>query len=211
MLDNILNRLKRQSSQSLMQGQLHFDNGVRLAAQGHYPLALLELKQATRANPDHAEARVELGLTYHKMGQLSKAIKAYLSALEIQSNLVTAYQNLGAAYDELGQFVNAFKAYAKAIVLSPQDPELRNDLGFAYFNVGSYAEAIKAFRQALNLDPNNGRAHYGLGLVYLDLGDVPLALTEHNELSGPNAEYFASLLWDKIRLQTPPPSWDEAP
>jgi len=90
---------------------MHFDRGVRLAAEGHYPNAIMELKLATRANPEHAETRVELGLAYHQMGQLSKAIKAYLAALEIRPNFMTASKNLGAAYDELGQFVNALKVY----------------------------------------------------------------------------------------------------
>ena len=87
--------------------------------QGLYPKAVVEFKLATRANPDHAEARVELGLTYHQMGQLHKAIKTYLSALEVRPNFIIAYTNLGAAYDELGQFVNALKVYTRAIVIGP--------------------------------------------------------------------------------------------
>jgi Flp pilus assembly protein TadD len=89
MLGNIITRLKRQNSQSLMQAQMHFDNGVRLAAEGHYPNAVMELKLAVRANPDDADTRVELGVAYHKTGQLAKAIKAYLAALEIHPKLCT--------------------------------------------------------------------------------------------------------------------------
>ena len=84
MLADIFSRLKRPNSQSLMQAQMHFDKGVRLAAQG----------------------------------QPSKAIKAYLSAIEIHPKFLTAYKYLGAAYDELGQFVDALKVYARAIVLA---------------------------------------------------------------------------------------------
>ena len=152
-----------------------------------------------RQRPESPEDCVELGLAYHTTGQLTKAIKAYLSALELSPDFVTAYQHLGAAYDELGQFVDALKVYAKAIMLSPQDPELRNDLGLVYFSVGSYAEAIKAFKQALEIDSHNARAHYSLGLVYLDLGDIDLALVEHSEL---NEKQLAFQLLDKIQLQS---------
>lgn len=200
MLD-IFSRLKRQNSQSFMQAQMHFDKGVRLAAEGFYANAAVELKLATRANPGHAEAQLELGLAYHKTGQLSKAIKAYLSALEIDPSCVTAYKNLGAAYDEIGQFVDALKVYAKAIVLTPHDAELRIDMGLVYFNVGSYAEAIKAFKQALDIDSQNTRAHFCLGLVYLDLGDVQLALAEQRYLDGPDDKHLAFELLDKIQLQ----------
>lgn len=168
MLPDIFSRLKRQDSQSLMQAQMYFDKGMRLAAEG----------------------------------QLSKATKAYLSAIEIDRQFVAAYKYLGAAYDELGQFVDALKIYAKAIVLAPHDAELRIDLGLVYFNVGSYAEAIKAFKQALDIDSHNARAHYCLGLVYLDLGDIQMAFEQHEQLTGQNEKDFSFQLLDKIQLQS---------
>jgi len=167
MLEDIFNRLKRQDSQSLMQAQMHFDKGVRLAAEG----------------------------------QLSKAIKAYLAAIEIHPKFVTAYKYLGAAYDDLGQFVDALKVYARAIVLAPQDADLRIDLGLVYFNIGSYAEAIKAFKQAIDMDSPNARAHYCLGLVYLDLHDIQMAFEEHEQLTSQNEKDLAFQLLDKIQLQ----------
>ena len=197
----MFSRLKRQNSQSLMLAQMHFDKGVRLATEGDYSNAIIELKLAARANADDAEIRVELGLAYHKMGQCPKAIKAYVSALELRPDFVIAYKNLGAAYDQLGQFVNALKVYTKAIMLAPQDAELRNDLGLVYFNIGSYAEAIKAFKQALDMDPDNTRAHYSMGLVYLDLGDIQMASEAYEQLTGRDEKLLAFHLLDKIQLQ----------
>ena len=167
MLADIFSRLKRQDSQSLMEAQMHFDKGARLAAEG----------------------------------QFSKAVKAYLSAIEIHPKFLTAYKYLGAAYDELGEFVNALKVYTRAIMLAPQDAELRNDMGFVYFNVGSYAEAIKAFKQAIDIDAHNARAHYCLGLVYVDLGDIQMAFEEHEHLTCQNEKDLAFQLLDKIQLQ----------
>ena len=167
MLADIFSRLKRQDSQSLMQAQMHFDKGVRLAAEG----------------------------------QFSKAVKAYLSAIEIHPKFLTAYKYLGAAYDELGEFVNALKVYTRAIMLAPHDAELRNDMGFVYFNVGSYAEAIKAFKQAIDIDSHSARAHFCLGLVYLDLGDIQMAFEEHEQLTGLNEKELSFQLLDKIQLQ----------
>ena len=199
--DFIFNRIKRRKPDSVAEAQIHFDEGVRLSAEGLYPEAVIRLKLATRTNPDQAEARVELGLAYHKLGQFSKAIKAYLSALQIHPS-VPAYKNLGAAYNELGQFVDALKVYSKAIVLAPHDAELRTDLGLVYFNVGSYAEAIKAFRQALEIDAHTARANYCLGLVYLDQGDITMAMAEHGHLKNHNEKHLAFELLEKIQLQT---------
>jgi len=44
MRGNIFSRLTRPNSQSLMQAQLHFDKGMRLAAEGLYPNAVIELR-----------------------------------------------------------------------------------------------------------------------------------------------------------------------
>lgn len=200
----IFNKVTRRRPDSRAEAQMHFDEGVRLAAEGLHPEAVIKLKLATRTIPDHAEARVELGRSYQKMGQLTKAIKVYRSVLETHPNFVAAYRHLGAAYDEVGQFVNALKVYAKAIMLAPQDAELRNDLGLVYFNIGSYAEAIKAFKQALDIECHNARAHYGLGRVYLDLGDIDMAMSEHANLTSQNQKHLAFELLEKIKCESPP-------
>ena len=201
MLGNILSRLTREESHSPIDAQKHYDAGVGLATRGLYPNALVEFKLALRADPKFAEAQVELGSTYHKVGQLDKAIKSYLTALRIRPNFVVAYINLGATYDKCGDFVKALKVYAKAIVMAPQDAELRNNLGLAYFNIGSYIEAIKAFRQALVIEPDNARAHYCLGLVYLDLNDTEMALAQQSELKLRNEKELAFQLLDKIQRE----------
>src|SRR5215213_8017452 len=105
MLGNIFTRLAREEPHSSTDAQEHFEAGLRLATDGLYPKALVEFKLAVRANPKFAEAQVKLGSTYHKVGQLDKAIKTYLSVLQTRPNFVVAYTNLGAAYDELGDFV----------------------------------------------------------------------------------------------------------
>jgi tetratricopeptide (TPR) repeat protein len=133
------------------------------------------LKRQNSQSLMQAQMHFDKGVRLTAEGQLSKAVKAYLWALEIDPRFVTAYKHLGAAYDELGQFVDALKVYAKAIVLTPQDPELRIDLGLVYFNIGSYNKSIKAFNQALDIDSHNARAHYCLGLDYLDLGDIQIS------------------------------------
>ena len=148
-----------------------------------------------------AQMHLDKGVRLATEGQLSKAIKAYISAIEISPKFLTAYKYLGAAYDERGEFVNALRVYTRAIMLAPQDAELRNDMGLVYFNVGSYAEAIKAFKQALDIDSHNARSHYCLGLVYLDLGDIQLAFEEHEHLTGLNEKELAFQLLDKIQLQ----------
>ena len=52
--DFILKRIKRRKSDSLAEAEMHFDEGVRLASAGCYPEAVVELKLAARANPEHA-------------------------------------------------------------------------------------------------------------------------------------------------------------
>ena len=163
---------------------------------------MFSLKRQDSQSLIQAQTHFDKGVRLAAEGQLSKAIKAYISAIEISPKFLSAYKYLGAAYDQRGEFVNALRVYTRAIMLAPHDPELRNDLGVAYFNVGSYAEAIKAFKQALDIDPQNARAHYCLGLVYVDMGDSQMATEEHDQLNGENEKHLAFDLLEKIQLQS---------
>jgi hypothetical protein len=44
MIGTIFGKVRRRNSQSLIEAQMHFDEGVRLAAKGLYPKAVIELK-----------------------------------------------------------------------------------------------------------------------------------------------------------------------
>lgn len=162
---------------------------------------MFSLKRQDSQSLIQAQTHFDKGVRLAAEGQLSKAIKAYISAIEISPKFLSAYKYLGAAYDQRGEFVNALRVYTRAIMLAPQDAELRNDMGLVYFNVGSYAEAIKAFKQAIDIESHNARAHYCLGLVYVDLGDVQMAFEEHEQLTSQNEKDLAFQLLDKIQLQ----------
>ena len=181
--------------------QVHLVSGVRFSNEGLYDQALAELKKAVRADRSCAEGWVELGHVHQKLGQVDLATKAYLSAMDVRPDLLTAYKKLGRLYDNAGQFLKALRVYTKAIVLAPNDAELRNALGEAYFNIGSYSDAIKAFKQALEIDPSSARAYFCLGLVRIDLDEQELAIIEHERLLSLNEKELAFQLMDKIQRQ----------
>ncbi len=87
--------------------------------------AIEEYKQAIRINPDDAEAHVNLGVAYVKLGMYKEAIEAYKQAIKIDSDYAEAYYMLGVVYVFLNDSGSALEQYK---ILKSLDTELANEL-----------------------------------------------------------------------------------
>ena len=123
--------------------------------------------QATKLNPELAEAHFRLGLTYDALGQPQEAEEAYKKAVENykkylsvdeQSNDAEAHYNLGQTYSGLHLYTEAVREYRQATRLKPDDAAIHYDLGQALMRLAQYDEAVLAFAKSLELDPENYRA-----------------------------------------------------
>lgn len=135
-------------------------------ARWHYQRALAIAHELATAEPTSAAPQRDLGLSYHRLGDVSRNLGETLAAQE--------------AY---GQALDIFKALAKA---DPTDAQAQLDLGRGYHRlgdidvqVGEIAAAHDAYRQALNIhkvlaktDPTSTPARSALLVSYHVLGDV---------------------------------------
>ena len=83
--------------------------GTTYGGSGH------SLKEAIRIKPDYADAHVNLGVAYNKLGQYQEAIPFLKEAIRIRPDLAEAHNNLGAAYHDLGQHQNSITSKKEAI------------------------------------------------------------------------------------------------
>ena len=80
--------------------QAHYKYGRELSRTGnHDSEAITELRQALVLDPNHAAARLALGVVYHRRGQHELAEAMYISAVEAEPRLVRAWLNLGMALE----------------------------------------------------------------------------------------------------------------
>lgn len=124
---------------------------------------------ALKLDPDLAEARFRLGLSYEALGkseeaeaEYKKAVASFKKYLEENENDSEAHYNLGQTYAGLGQYSEAIREYRLATKLKDDDPDMYYDLGEAHTKLAQYDAAAAAFKKSLEIDPNYYRAQDAL-------------------------------------------------
>ncbi len=118
-------------------------------------LALSYAKRASQlASKTDASAKARLGAIYERQENWKAAIKAYRSALQINSRLFKVYFSLARIYLQLGNHVEAVKLYHEVIRRSPDEEFVR-----------------RAARLAIDIDEYLGQ------LLDLERELIPLAFT----------------------------------
>jgi Flp pilus assembly protein TadD len=184
------------------------DAGEALAAGNKYldenktENAIEALKQATKLNPDLADAHFQLGIAYslkEKEDELlqrdteetkptpapqRKAKKG--STKEVATILTNSDKS----------FENAAKAYEKIIKKNAKDDSAFFNLGRAYNKINLDREAEKALRQAVKLKPEDSEYQTELGKILIKLAsydEAVIVLKKAIELDENNTQAIDSL------------------
>jgi Tfp pilus assembly protein PilF len=89
-------------------------------------IALLE--QVTDAAPTVTAPKIDLGVAYHRLGDLDLAEERLLQALELNPKHPVALNELGIVYRETGRFRKAQQQYEAAIAVYPGYHHARRNL-----------------------------------------------------------------------------------
>jgi tetratricopeptide repeat protein/PPIC-type peptidyl-prolyl cis-trans isomerase-like protein len=109
------------------------------------------LRFASQSYPDDASTQFDLALTLGK--HPAEQIDALRRAIDLDPDMVAAYQSLGAALYATGQPQAAIEAFRRGLQIDPLSAVLYYDLGLALKEQGDSAESQKALRLAARLDP----------------------------------------------------------
>jgi tetratricopeptide (TPR) repeat protein len=89
--------------------------------------------------------------------------------IELDPNMMRAYNNLGLCYDSLGHFEEAIQSFTRAIDLNrgQEHPSAWPPLNLAVslISLNRLDEAAARLHEALSYNPKFPQAHYQLGLV----------------------------------------------
>jgi tetratricopeptide (TPR) repeat protein len=164
------------------------DAGEALAAGNKYldenktENAIEALKQATKLNPDLADAHFQLGIAYSLREKEDEILqrdtteatptpapqrKAKKGTKEVATILTNSDKS----------FENAAKAYEKIIKKNAKDDAAFFNLGRAYNKINLDKEAEKALRQAVKLKPEDSEYQTELGKILIKLASYDEAVT----------------------------------
>jgi protein O-GlcNAc transferase len=177
----------------------HMEAGVAAHRQGHFDVAITEFRKAADADPNLAEAFLNLGEEYVQTRSYGAAIAPLKRALELRPDLeaahlqlgyallsqgfaaeaiphlerVQAVEALGIAQIEMGQYELAITNLSAALAKHPNEPDLLYYLGRASGLLSK--RSIDTLAQAY---PDSARTHQAMAENYFVLRQMPQAETE---------------------------------
>ncbi len=108
-----------------------------------------------------AEKYYTEGYEATKAGNPEKAIKAYLKAIEIDSNFIEAYDNLAVQYRRTGELEKAEFYYKASIRKFPKGEMAYQNIAVVYEKMMAYEKALFYYEKLSKLSPKNPEGFYG--------------------------------------------------
>jgi WD40 repeat protein/uncharacterized caspase-like protein/cytochrome c-type biogenesis protein CcmH/NrfG len=147
------------------------DAGDKLVDDRKWSEAVDAYLQATRVDPQNADAYVRLGDAYMGAAKWAEALVAYKKAVALNPQSADAQYALGDAYNTMRMHGDAFAPLVKATQLDPTFAEAFYGIGYAYLAGKQYAKSLSFLNSAIRLKPDYEDAHYGLAVAHLNLGN----------------------------------------
>jgi tetratricopeptide (TPR) repeat protein len=116
-------------------------------------------------SPKDPVLRNKMGIAYHQLQELGKALKCYQAAVKLKPDYHEAINNIGTIYYSQKSYRRAINQYRKALRVAPEQASVHSNLGMAYFARNQIEPAVEEFRTALKLDPEVFEHHGTYGVL----------------------------------------------
>ena len=96
-----------------------YETGVFLLQQGRHDEGIAILEEVAAAAPQLSAPRIDLGIAYHRAGDLEAAERNLELALESNPDQPVAHNEMGIIYRKTGRFAEARRSYEAALAIYP--------------------------------------------------------------------------------------------
>ena len=173
----------------------YLESGNRYLADGKYPHAIIEYRNAIDIDPTFGEARTRLAEAYARTGDAPQALEQYVRAADFIPTDVQLQLTAGAYLLAARKPGDALARADYALRQQPDSIQALLLRGNALAGLSSFDEALKAIEEAIRLDPERGTSFTQLGLVEFARGrtsEAEAAFIKAVELAPKSVEtYFA--------------------
>lgn len=157
--------------------RVHTRIGTELLKQGKLKEAVAEFKRALEADPAHAGAHYNLGVTYERMGR-KDIQKHYERAIQHRPDFVHAHYNLARIFMQTKRVNEAMAKLERTIQIDPNHVGALNMLGMALGRQHRFTEAAVYLERAVQLNPKHAEARSNLGAAYAGQGRLLEAIAQ---------------------------------
>jgi len=148
-----------------------------------YDGSILTLNELVRLDPQNAEGYFMLGMNFRSLGDKTRAVNAYQTAVEMDSGLTDAWIILGEMYEEKKD-PKALKYYESAIISNQNSMQAIHAKAFYLQNHGDIPGAQKLYRDIIIKNKSYSDAYLNSGLLYLEADSISKAFEQFNLLTG---------------------------
>lgn len=140
----------------LIQGErVHLIQGRMAFGAGRYRDAAELFEKAVKAKPQSERARVNLGVSLAKTGDVDGAIEQFRAALIYAPENLNAHFNLGVELYKKNEFSEAIKHFESVLKDSPDDLETQRELAKSLIKIGREDKALDYLKKANEQIPDD--------------------------------------------------------
>jgi tetratricopeptide (TPR) repeat protein len=155
--------------------------GIAYDRQGKFELAIHDLSEAIRLNPNHADTRNYRGLCYYHQKEYGLAVDDLSEAIRLDPDNILYYANRANIYYKQKRYDHTIKDANEVLRRDPKHAEAYRIRGVGFYYKGNYKLAIIDLSQAIHFNPNDDTAYYNRGATYQKLNLNDLAIFNFNE------------------------------
>ena len=170
-----------------------FEEGIRLFQLKQFDQSIAIFDRLIKQDPINSELHHLRGILALYNNDLTFAIKAFSSAIEINSNNEFYFNNLGITLKKLGRLEEAMLNFDKALALKNSFYEAINNKANTLQSLGRTIEAIETYQEAIKFNVNFSDAYFNLGNAYKEFKDLKKALENYNIALKINSKHYEAL------------------
>ncbi len=194
----------------------YLESGNALLAQNKPADAIVQYRNAIKADPKFGEAHLQLAEAYAQSGDVRRSAQQYIRAADLMPESAVAQLKAGTVLLLGNRFADARSRAEKALAADPKNIDAQMLLGNAIAGTKDIEGALKEFEEAVELAPSDSRGYTAMGAVQLAKGQADEAeklfrrAIEVQPTAVPARLALANFLWSANRRAEAEASFAEA-
>jgi len=157
--------------------ELLINRGIAYENLGRYPEAFADFSKVIEISGD-PQGYSNRAYLFYKMGDISKALEDFSTAIDKNPNHLQAFLNRGILLSQNKDYEKAIEDFSQAIRLDPFYAPSYNNRANTYLKIGKFQEAVDDFNKAIQLMPEVIGLYQGRISAYIQLGHFSQALND---------------------------------
>lgn len=154
---------------ALRSPQVYWDLGLYAGANGDWPEAVRQFRNAVELAPDDPTMRLNLGLAMNRTGDARAAMDQFEEAVRLDPELARAHFARGTLFERSGRYEEAIDRYTAAVAYDPNLGEAHLRLADMLRRTDRLDASLASYDRVLDLEPTSREARFGMAMALVRL------------------------------------------